>query len=102
MSSTESASAVYGVAIIGAGGLCAYEFPTFEHAKMLSVRVMRGDWPAQRSCAAYDMSPGTPLANLWNVGEAVKDYGDCGTQACAFTARVASERVLSLLRGAPA
>jgi len=70
MSSTESASAVYRVAIIGAdaGGLCAYEFLTFEHAKMLSVRVMRGDWPAQRSCAAYHMSPDTPLANLWHVG----------------------------------
>jgi phytoene desaturase len=73
------------------------EFPSFKDAKMLSVRVMRGDWPAQRSCAGYDMPQDTPLSNLWHVGDAVKDYGDGGTQACAFTARVAAERVLRLL-----
>ena len=74
------------------------EFPTFADAKMLSVRVMRGDWPAQRSCAGYDMPQDTPLANLWHVGDAVKDYGDGGTQACAFTARVAADRVLARLQ----
>ena len=73
------------------------EFPTFKDAKMLSIRVMRGEWPAQRSCAGYDLSQDTPLANLWHVGDAVKDYGDGGTQACAFTARVAAERALARL-----
>ncbi len=75
------------------------EFPTFAAARMLSVRVMRGDWPAQRSCAGYDLPQDTPLANLWHVGDAVKDYGDGGTQACAYTARIAAERALAALEG---
>lgn len=74
-------------------------FPGFSGAKMLSVRVMRGDWPAQRSCAGFDMPQDTPLANLWHVGDAVKDYGDGGTQACAFTGREAARKVLALLDG---
>ena len=72
-------------------------FPGFKEAKMLSVRVMRGDWPAQRSCAGYDMPQDTPLANLWHVGDAVKDYGDGGTQACAFTGREAAKKALAVL-----
>lgn len=72
-------------------------FPGFAGAKMLSVRVMRGDWPAQRSCAGYDMPQDTPLANLWHVGDAVKDYGDGGTQACAYTGREAANKALSAL-----
>ncbi len=73
------------------------EFSGFDAARMLSVRVMRGEWPAQRSCAGYDLSQDTPLQNFWHVGDAVKDYGDGGTQACAFTARVAAQRALVLL-----
>jgi phytoene desaturase len=72
-------------------------FPGFARAKMLSVRVMRGDWPAQRSCAGFDLSQDTPLANLWHVGDAVKDYGDGGTQACAFTAREAARKAIASL-----
>jgi phytoene dehydrogenase-like protein len=72
-------------------------FPGFAKAKMLSVRVMRGDWPAQRSCSGFDMSQDTPLANLWNVGDAVKDYGDGGTQACAYTGREAANKAIALL-----
>lgn len=72
-------------------------FPGFQEAKMLSVRVMRGDWPAQRSCAGFDMPQATPLANLWHVGDAVKDYGDGGTQACAYTGREAATQALAEL-----
>lgn len=72
-------------------------FSGFGSAKMLSVRVMRDDWPAQRSCAGFDMPQDTPLANFWHVGDAVKDYGDGGTQACAYTAREATQRALALL-----
>ena len=78
------------------------EFPGFAKAKMLSVRVMRGDWPAQRSCAGFDMPQDTPLPNLWHVGDAVKDYGDGGTQACAYTGREAALRALKLLDAVPA
>ena len=72
-------------------------FPGFKDARMLSVRVMRGEWPAQRSCAGYDMPQDTPLANLWHVGDAVKDYGDGGTQACAYTGREAANKALAAL-----
>ena len=44
------------------------------------------------------MTQDTPLVNLWHVRDAVKDYGDGGTQACAFTARYAAEKVLSLFQ----
>ena len=76
------------------------EFPAFASAKMLSVRVMRGDWPAQRSCAGYDLSQDTPLPNLWHVGDAVKDYGDGGTQACALTAKLAAQKAAAFLNAA--
>jgi phytoene dehydrogenase-like protein len=76
-------------------------FPGFKDAKMLSVRVMRDEWPAQRSCAGYDMSQDTPLANLWHVGDAVKDYGDGGTQACAYTGREAANKALAVLATVP-
>lgn len=75
-------------------------FPGFKDARMLSVRVMRDIWPAQRSCAGYDLPQDTPLANFWHVGDAVKDYGDGGTQACAHTGRVAAQKALSLLDAA--
>jgi phytoene desaturase len=71
------------------------EFPDFASAKILSVRVMRGDWPAQRSCAGFDLPQETPLENLWHVGDAVKDYGDGGTQACALTAKQAVNALLA-------
>lgn len=73
------------------------EFPGFVDAKILSVRVMKGDWPAQRSCSGYDMPQETPIANLWNVGDAVKDYGDGGTQACAVSAKNVSAHVVEYL-----
>lgn len=73
------------------------EFPGFAAAKLLSIRVMRGDWPTQRSCAGYDMAQETPLANLWHVGDAVKDYGDGGTQACALTGKRAAEKAVAYL-----
>ncbi len=77
-------------------------FPGFKDAKMLSVRVMKGDWPAQRSCAGFDMPQDTPLANLWHVGDAVKDYGEGGTQACAQTGREAAHKALAVLGPVPA
>jgi phytoene dehydrogenase-like protein len=77
-------------------------FPGFKDAKMLSVRVMRNDWPAQRSCAGFDMPQDTPLANFWHVGDAVKDYGDGGTQACAYTGREAANKALAALEAVAA
>jgi phytoene dehydrogenase-like protein len=63
------------------------ELPGMAEAVILDVRVMRGDWPAQRALAGYEMPKTTPLVNLWNVGDGVRDYGSGGTQACAETAK---------------
>ncbi|MEW5420884.1 phytoene desaturase family protein [Amorphus sp. 3PC139-8] len=76
------------------------QFPGFDDkVKMLSVRVMRDDWPAQRSGAGYDMDRATGIDGLWCVGDAVKLYGNGGTQACAETAKVVVDKILS---GTPA
>lgn len=74
------------------------QFPTFAKAKMLSVRVMRDDWPAQRSCAGYDATRETGVSGLWCVGDAVKDYGNGGTQACAETAKLVVDAIVAARR----
>ena len=70
------------------------QFPGFASAKMLSVRVMRGDWPTQRSCAGYDLPRETGVEGLWCVGDAVKEYGNGGTQACAETAKLVVDQIV--------
>lgn len=71
------------------------QFPGFETAKLLSIRVMRDDWPTQRSCAGYDLPRETGVKGLWCVGDAVKEYGNGGTQACAETAKLVVEQLLN-------
>lgn len=72
------------------------QFPGFDdRVKMLSIRVMRGDWPAQRSAAGHDMPQRTGVAGLWCVGDAVKAYGNGGTQACAETAKIVVDDILA-------
>jgi len=82
----------------------AAQFPSLDldgpDAKLLSVRVMRGDWPAQRACAGYDLPRETGVAGLWCVGDAVKDYGNGGTQACAETARLVVDAIVAERAGA--
>jgi len=63
------------------------ELPGMERAEIIDARVMQGDWPAQRALSGYEMPRTTPLDNLWNVGDGVRDYGSGGTQSCAETAR---------------
>jgi phytoene desaturase len=69
-------------------------------ARILSIRVMRGDWPAQRSIAGLDLPRETTLDNLWNVGDGVREYANGGVQACAESAKLAVEEVLERF-GAP-
>ena len=71
------------------------QFPAFDKAKILSIRVMRDDWPAQRSCAGYDMPRETGVEGLWCVGDAVKIYGNGGTQACAETAKLVVDSIVA-------
>lgn len=77
------------------------QFPNFDKARILSTRVMRDDWPAQRSCAGYDLPLETGIEGLWCVGDAVKQYGNGGTQACAETAKLVTDAVLAARTRAP-
>jgi phytoene desaturase len=70
------------------------QFSNFDQARILSIRVMRDDWPAQRSCAGYDLPRETGIEGLWCVGDAVKQYGNGGTQACAETAKLVTDAIL--------
>jgi len=70
------------------------QLPGFDDARILSIEVMRGDWPAQRSIAGLDLPRETTLPNLWNVGDGVREYANGGTQACAETAKLVVDRVL--------
>jgi phytoene dehydrogenase-like protein len=73
------------------------EFDGFDSkARILSIRVMRGDWPAQRSIAGLDLPQETSLPNLWNVGDGVREYASGGIQACAESAKLVVERILAL------
>jgi phytoene dehydrogenase-like protein len=69
------------------------EVPGFDQAKVLSVAVMRDGWPPQRAVAGFDLPTATPLPNLWNVGDAVKEYGNGGTTACAETAKFVVDQI---------
>lgn len=69
------------------------QLPGFDAARILSINVTRDDWPPQRAVPGYDLPRETPIPNLWNVGDAVKEYTDGGTSACAETARLVAEEI---------
>ena len=58
-----------------------------ERARILNIAVTRDDWPPQRAVAGFDLPHDTPFVGLWNVGDAVKEFANGGTTACAETAR---------------
>jgi phytoene desaturase len=69
------------------------EFPGFEQARILSTAVTRDDWPPQRAVAGFDLPHDTPIPNLWNVGDGVKEYANGGTTACAETAKLVAAQI---------
>lgn len=69
------------------------EIAGFDQARILSVEVTRDDWPPQRAVAGFDLPSATPIPNLWNVGDAVKEYGNGGTTACAETAKLVVDQI---------
>jgi phytoene dehydrogenase-like protein len=69
------------------------EIGGFDRAQILSTVVTRDDWPPQRAVAGSDLPPGTPVANLWNVGDGVKEYANGGITACAETAQIVAGQV---------
>ncbi len=71
------------------------QLPDFDRrARILSIRVMRGEWPAQRSIAGLDLPQETPIENLYNVGDGVREYASGGVQACVETGKLVAERIL--------
>jgi phytoene desaturase len=69
------------------------ELPGWDHARIISTAVMRDGWPPQRAVAGSDMPNTTPIPNLWNVGDGVKEYANGGTTACAETAKLVVEQI---------
>lgn len=69
----------------------------FDEAREISIAVMRGGWPPQRAVAGFDARPRTPIPNLWNLGDGVKEYASGGTTACAETARIVTDEVRAVL-----
>jgi phytoene dehydrogenase-like protein len=69
------------------------EVDGFDDARILSINVTRDGWPPQRAVAGYDLPHDTPIQNLWNVGDAVKEYANGGTTACAETAKIVVDKI---------
>jgi hypothetical protein len=68
----------------------------FDHrARVLSIAITRDDWPPQRAVAGFDIGHDTPFAGLWNVGDAVKEYANGGTTACAETAQLVVDKIVA-------
>jgi phytoene dehydrogenase-like protein len=76
------------------------QIPGFaEKARILSTTITRDGWPPQRAVAGFDLPHTTPLAGLWNVGDAVKEYANGGTTACAETAQLVVEEIAAAFPG---
>jgi phytoene desaturase len=72
----------------------AEHFPGFEMAKILSVQICAGeDWPAQRAIAGHDLPQTTPIPNLFNVGDGVREWATAGQSGCVQSARLVVERI---------
>jgi phytoene desaturase len=66
-----------------------------ERARILNIAVTRDDWPPQRAVAGFDLPSDTPFDGLWNVGDAVKEYANGGTTACAETAQLVVDKIVA-------
>lgn len=71
------------------------QIPGFDQARILNITVTRDDWPPQRAVAGFDLPHTTPIPNLWHVGDAVKEYANGGTTACAETARLVVDEIMN-------
>jgi phytoene dehydrogenase-like protein len=69
-------------------------FGGFDESMIIATDVTAHEWPAQRAIAGFDLPVETPIANLWNVGDGVKEWGDAGTAACTRTANKVVRQVI--------
>jgi len=67
--------------------------PGFDkYAEVLNVSCFfNPDWPGYRNLAGYYPPQKTPIENLYNVGDGVAPFGECGTPGSALTARIVTE-----------
>lgn len=71
-------------------------FPGFESARILSVQICAGDeWPAQRAIAGRDLPQTTPIPNVFNVGDGVREWATAGQSGCVQSARLVTERIVA-------
>jgi phytoene desaturase len=72
------------------------QFPGFDDARILSVQICAGEeWPAQRAIAGRDLPQTTPIPNLFNVGDGVREWATGGQSACVQSARLVTERIVA-------
>lgn len=51
--------------------------------------------PPQRAVAGFDLPHDTPITGPWNVGDAVKEFANGGTTACAETAKLVVDKIVA-------
>ncbi|MCV7221728.1 phytoene desaturase family protein [Mycolicibacterium elephantis] len=66
-----------------------------ERTRIINTAITRDDWPPQRAVAGFDLPHDTPITGLWNVGDAVKEYANGGTTACAETAKLVVDKIIA-------
>lgn len=72
------------------------QFPGFDNARILSVQICAGEeWPAQRAIAGRDLPQTTPIRNLFNVGDGVREWATGGQSACVQSARLVTDRIVA-------
>lgn len=64
-----------------------------QKARIVSTTITRDGWPPQRAVAGFDLPHTTEVTGLWNVGDAVKQYANGGTTACAETAEIVAGEI---------
>ncbi|WAP58169.1 phytoene desaturase family protein [Streptomyces sp. S465] len=65
----------------------------FSDARIVATRVLRDQEPAQRAAAGTEIPYTTPIAHLWNVGDAVKQKAG-GIEASADVGRTVAHEIL--------
>ncbi len=69
-------------------------FPDFKkHCEILAVQVYRRDMPVNRTASGIEVSPETPVENIFNVGDAVKPLGFMETDGIAAGVERAVESI---------
>lgn len=69
------------------------DFEKYGRILKMDVRDVGDEFPGYRAWPGYTMTQQTPLANLFNVGDAVMPSGWEGFAGCAKTARITVEQI---------